>query len=249
MISPYIGTFRVSQPFVLGTHNGIDLVGVDSKDLLSICRGYIGTSTMITDKSNKTWEWGNYVKLVADKDPDIPDGTLIYYCHLSARSVKKGDRVEKGVKLGVEGNTGYSFGSHCHLEIRNSSNRATAEINTPIITGIKNVRGSYTYSPDGKELSVTQYEELKALIAALDKKLSSLAVNINSLKDGQNKLEGKVAAQGKQYAKLSEVPEWARDVVGDIVREGLLVGDGKGDLMLTDDFIRMLYFLRKRGII
>ena len=44
-------------------HNGIDLVGLDSKTIIAPCDGKIESSIMITDHNNKTWEWGNYVKI------------------------------------------------------------------------------------------------------------------------------------------------------------------------------------------
>ena len=56
MIAPYKGNFRVSQAYTYGKHNGIDMVGVDDTTLYAMCDGTIGSSTIITDKSNKTWE-------------------------------------------------------------------------------------------------------------------------------------------------------------------------------------------------
>lgn len=138
MKTPYKGKFKVTQAFTLGKHNGLDLVNLDEQKVYAICDGTIGSSTIITDKSNKTWEWGNYVKLIAN------DGTLIFYCHLDKRLVKKGDKVKKGDPIGIEGNTGYSFGRHLHLEVRNSSNKVTSSVNTASYTQIPNKVGSYT---------------------------------------------------------------------------------------------------------
>lgn len=49
----------------------------------------------------------------------------MYYCHLSSRNVKKGDRINKGDLIGLSGNTGHSYGPHLHFEIRcdNDSHR------------------------------------------------------------------------------------------------------------------------------
>ena len=95
-------------------HNGIDLVGVDSKVLIAPCDGVVASSTIVTDKSNKTWEWGNYVRI------DHKD-VCIYLCHMCERIVNAGDRVYQGQPIGIEGNTGYSFGSHCHFECRRNN--------------------------------------------------------------------------------------------------------------------------------
>lgn len=54
------------------------------------------------------------------------NNTSTYYAHLSSISVRQGQRVEQGQKLGESGNTGYVKGSnggyHLHFEIRINSN-------------------------------------------------------------------------------------------------------------------------------
>ncbi len=108
-------------------HNGIDLSGTD-KTLVAPCDGIIGTSNIITDKSNLTWEWGNYIRI------DCDNGLKIYMCHMSERRVHTGQRVKAGDVVGIEGNTGYSFGSHCHFEVRKNG---VAVDPTPYL-GVKN---------------------------------------------------------------------------------------------------------------
>jgi len=49
------------------------------------------------------------------------DGLVSVYAHLSKRLVKKGDRVRKGQKLALSGNTGSSSGPHLHFELRDGS--------------------------------------------------------------------------------------------------------------------------------
>lgn len=94
-------------------HKGIDLVGSD-KTLVAPCDGTVAVSTMLDKRWDKTltWQWGNYVRI------DTDDGLNVYMCHMSERRVKAGQRVKAGDVVGIEGNTGYSFGSHCHFEIR-----------------------------------------------------------------------------------------------------------------------------------
>ena len=161
MLNPYkAGVFRVSSEygnrFLNGKsefHPGLDLVGESSKEICAICDGVVIQSRIITDKSNMTWQWGNYITLEADT------GELIIYAHLSKRLVSKGDRVKKGDVIGIEGNTGYSFGSHCHLEVRNSENKVTSEINTPKFTSIPNKIGKYTVEEE-KELTKDEIQKM-----------------------------------------------------------------------------------------
>lgn len=113
-------------------HKGIDLSGTD-KVLVAPCDGVIGSSAIITDKSNLTWQWGNYIRI------DTDDGLQIFMCHMAERKVKVGERVRAGDVVGIEGNTGYSFGSHCHFEIRKHGE----SIDPTEYLGIKNEWGEY----------------------------------------------------------------------------------------------------------
>lgn len=138
MLLPYQGEVRVSSPFGWRTlfgkrvyHKGIDLVGTD-KTVRAVVGGVVGQSIIITDPTNRTSEWGNYVRV------DGEDGRLYYYCHLSQRLVSRGDKVSVGDALGIEGSTGKSTGSHLHLEVRENGK----SIDPTAIIGIKNIVGA-----------------------------------------------------------------------------------------------------------
>lgn len=122
-------------------HNGVDLVGIDSQTVVSPIDGVVKTSTIVNDKNNLTWEWGNYVRV------DDKDGNRYYFCHLSYRGVVEGQKVTVGTPLGVMGNTGYSFGAHTHFEIRKADNRT--RIDPTKFLGIPNKEGEYSIEPDG----------------------------------------------------------------------------------------------------
>ena len=137
----YSGKFKVTSPFgqrtlngVKENHKGIDVVGLENKYVCAVVSGKVVSSTIITDKSNLTWQWGNYVRVDGD------DGKRYFYCHLKQRLVKVGQRVNAGDHIGIEGNTGYSFGSHCHFEVRTSSGTS---IDPSPFLGIKNAVGTY----------------------------------------------------------------------------------------------------------
>ena len=122
-------------------HNGLDIVGDDSHDVLCPVAGTVRGSTMITDKNDSTWEWGNYVRV------DDADGNRLFFCHLDSRAVKVGQKVNPGDKLGVMGNTGYSFGAHTHFEVRKSDGRTT--LDPAAYLGIPNARGTYSEGKTG----------------------------------------------------------------------------------------------------
>ncbi len=98
-------------------HNGIDVVGIENKYVLSPVEGIVRSSTIVTDKKNSTWEWGNYIRI------DTSDGYKHFFCHLKTRNVKVGDIIKKGDIIGVMGNTGYSFGEHTHYGVRDKNDR------------------------------------------------------------------------------------------------------------------------------
>jgi murein DD-endopeptidase MepM/ murein hydrolase activator NlpD len=87
-------------------HSGIDIGGV----------GY-GSKVLASDDgqvmtSGYSSSYGNYVVI------SHGNGFSTLYAHLSKRSVKEGDKVQKGQVLGLTGSTGNSTGPHLHFEIR-----------------------------------------------------------------------------------------------------------------------------------
>ena len=110
------GDFKCTSGYKLPArkdHKGGDYVTLQDKNIYAPCDGEIGSSTRVY--TGKTAEWGNYVRF------DFPYNAKYYsmfFCHLASRSVKKGQTIKRGDKLGIMGNTGKSTGPHLHLEIR-----------------------------------------------------------------------------------------------------------------------------------
>lgn len=96
-------------------HPGLDIVGEDY-NIRATMGGTVVISQIVTDKSNVTSQWGNYVCVLGD------DGNYIYYCHMAERRVRDGQRVSAGDILGIMGSTGYSTGDHLHFEVRSGTN-------------------------------------------------------------------------------------------------------------------------------
>lgn len=131
---------------VPNNHKGVDLVGRTTKTVVAPCDGTVGQSAIFDKATDKTgtWEWGNYVRI------DTADGLKLYFCHLSERLVKAGDKVKAGDVIGIEGNTGYSFGSHLHFEIRKNG----VSVNPCTYLGIANAAGVHEVAP-----AVTYYPD------------------------------------------------------------------------------------------
>ncbi|MBQ8043646.1 MAG: permease-like cell division protein FtsX [Clostridia bacterium] len=78
--------------------------------------------------------YGNYVII----DHGTKDGVryTTVYAHLKSVSVKKGDTVVKGQKIGYMGSTGWSTGTHLHFEIRRNNVQINAMQYFPELKGI-----------------------------------------------------------------------------------------------------------------
>ena len=221
MLCPYRGgVFRVTQAYKPGVHSGLDVVGESSKELVALCDAEVVQSRIVTDRSDLTWQWGNYVTLRA------PSGVLVIYAHLSRRLVERGQKVRAGDPVGIEGNTGYSFGAHCHLEVRNQNNRVTAAVNTPEFTGIPNKPGRYD-APAQNGLTPEEFS-----------RISEIDVRVSSLEE-----------RCRVYRWYSELPSYARETIERLHREGVFDGAGPQDMQLTESMMRILLILAWRGII
>lgn len=110
-------------------------------------KGRVTRARIVTDHSDRTWEWGYYVcvQLDADQTPDAVN--FMYFCHCSRLLVDVGDRVISGQQLAIMGETGNAEGTHphCHFEVR-----ATASgkgLDPTAYAAIPNKAGIYGAAP------------------------------------------------------------------------------------------------------
>ena len=118
-------------------HTGYDLVSDGDRRVCAVVGGTVVQSRMITDKANRTWEWGNYITVQGD------DGHYHYYCHLAERAVEAGTKVKAGDVIGIEGSTGKSTGPHLHYEVRLSD--GWTPISPETVLGVPNEAGNKIY--------------------------------------------------------------------------------------------------------
>ena len=175
MNSPFNGKFRVSQQFKGSAHDGLDLVGVDSKEVHSTVNGTVERAGW-ENPADKKQGFGLYVRIEKEGSVD-----RYYYGHLSEVRVKVGDTVKIGDVIGIEGSTGKSTGSHCHYCVRGNASRSQVR-DVCAISGIPNELGTYD---DG----------YLAMLQAQKKTVSELA---------QEVLDGKWGNGQERKEKLTE---------------------------------------------
>jgi murein DD-endopeptidase MepM/ murein hydrolase activator NlpD len=91
-------------------HGGVDIVAASGTPILASAAGQVA-------EVGKKGGWGNYVLL------RHPDGSETRYSHLSAGTVREGQRVNQGQVIGRLGSTGRSTGPHLDYRIRKNGQR------------------------------------------------------------------------------------------------------------------------------
>lgn len=166
MNSPYNGNFKVTQQYKT-SHTGLDLVGIDSKEIHSTVNGIVEVASNADPNG-----FGIYVRIKQDGT-----GHIYYYGHMSSVKVKVGQRVAIGNVIGIEGSTGKSTGSHCHYESRTKAGTAYAgTLNISNISGIPNALGIYNdgYKPTNTTFTV-RVDKAKAMVRSQPNSTSALA--------------------------------------------------------------------------
>ena len=106
----YHGIYGDYGPRGSGWHDGVDISGsaIHGKPIIAADGG-----TVIVANATDEWGagWGYYVLI------DHGNGYQTRYAHCSAVNVTVGQKVAQGQLIGLVGNTGDSYGAHCHFEI------------------------------------------------------------------------------------------------------------------------------------
>ena len=120
------GRFGWTRNYGKTWHGGIDIVGLDSDKIRmpyydgKKITGTVTRARIVTNRADKTWEWGWYVCVQLDS-AQTPDAVnFLYFAHCAKLLVSVGQKVSSGDALAVMGNTGNAAGGykHCHLEVR-----------------------------------------------------------------------------------------------------------------------------------
>ncbi len=122
---------------------------------------YVKNNIKTRNTSSKTY--GNYVKI------NHGNGVVTLVAHLKYDSikVKVGDKVKTGDVIGIMGNTGYSFGVHCHYEV--------------IINGAKVNPLNYTYYTKNQVVGKNTLSKYKPIL--LESEDNKVEESINNKED------------------------------------------------------------------
>jgi murein DD-endopeptidase MepM/ murein hydrolase activator NlpD len=94
----------------LSFHSGIDFRANTGTTVIAAMDGVVSVTS-------ENWLYGKHIII------SHSNGYKTMYAHLNAFSVKQGDRVVRGRKIGESGNTGHSTGPHLHFGVYDKSNR------------------------------------------------------------------------------------------------------------------------------
>ncbi len=142
-------------------------MGITSKNIYSPVEGVVIAATTDTCPDGGL---GKYIKI-----QEQATGYYHLFGHLSQWKVKAGNKVAKGTLIGVEGNTGHSFGSHCHYEIR-KTNASGSFLDVAQISGISNKIGTYVQQEESEENEnmVKRYDKVNELPKTLRPEVQQL---------------------------------------------------------------------------
>lgn len=169
-------------------HKGVDLSrpqdtpieSFTSGSVYKVVNGFEPNSGSLSSSGG----FGNYVVV---KDPN---GNYNYYAHMNKTSVKEGDMIDVGDKLGELGSTGRSTGPHLHYEIRKRPEKG-ADTYNPIeyLKGnLSSIASTDAYEPTGKSSSSGLFSKIKGKLSDIFSFSESDGIFTRKLKDTMSKI-------------------------------------------------------------
>ena len=113
-----LSNLRITQHYGNNGHTGVDLGATNDRKVFANSSGVVEqVQTGIPNDQGSTGlrSYGNFILL------KHPNGMKTRYAHLSQVLVSPGQHVSAGQQIGVQGNTGNSYGTHLHYEVYNSA--------------------------------------------------------------------------------------------------------------------------------
>lgn len=113
-----LSNLKITQHYGNKGHTGVDLGATNDKKVFANADGTV--EQLQTGYGNKKGSSGmaSYGNMILLKHPN---GMKTRYAHLQTVLVSKNQKVKAGQQIGVQGNTGNSYGTHLHYEVYNSN--------------------------------------------------------------------------------------------------------------------------------
>lgn len=108
------GSVYTTTEYGQGGHGGLDITCNGASNLTTPI--YAAASGVVI-VAEWHYSYGNYIVI------DHGDGLSTLYAHCNSISVSVGEHVSQNQQIGIVGNTGNSFGAHCHFEVRVNGSR------------------------------------------------------------------------------------------------------------------------------
>lgn len=103
-------------------HGGTDIAKSGGCNIVAAQSGKV----IVASTGSYNGGYGNYIVIEHGKSSKDGNRYTTLYAHLASVSVKVGQTVVKGQKIGYMGSTGWSTGTHLHFEIRKNGTRVNA---------------------------------------------------------------------------------------------------------------------------
>ena len=127
-----LSNLRITQHYGNNGHTGVDLGATSDRKVYANSSGTVEQIQTGYGNNQGSTGMASYGNMVLIKHPN---GMKTRYAHLQSVNVSKGQYVSAGQQIGVQGNTGNSYGTHLHYEVYNSAgSRINPEpyIETPV---------------------------------------------------------------------------------------------------------------------
>lgn len=199
---------RVTNPFGNG-HSGVDLGWQDtqtdgilahSPGTVVFCQTGHGNNKGSTGNAS----YGNCVKV------KHPNGWYTLYAHLSGVCVAYGQQVQAGQRIGKMGNTGNSYGSHLHFEVRNR-NDVCVDPAPYLAADLPGLKTNITINKEDEPMTAAEKAAMEKLIKRVDD----------------------LEAKHKVYKALADVPDYWQEDIKELMDRKILLGSGQDELGLT----------------
>lgn len=143
-----LSNLRITQHYGNNGHSGVDLGATSDRKVYANSSGTVEQIQTGYGNAQGSTGMASYGNMVLIKHPN---GMKTRYAHLAEVWVKVGQYVSAGQQIGVQGNTGNSYGTHLHYEVYNSNgSRINPEpyIEAPVYVtqvNVDGVTGDITY--------------------------------------------------------------------------------------------------------